>query len=295
MLRRAAVLSIVVFALGTLSAVLILNSLKVVQRVTFIGQVHGVVEVKEPGEAGFRPLSTEARVLAGTIVRTGENASAVLHWVDGTRLQAGADTTLKVLECRFDKRTNAALSLFRLDVGRIWVRVIRSLSADSKFEIRTPTATAGVRGTTFSINVDPDGGTEILVYEGDVEVRSGEQTYGVERGHAVAVRAQGDMDARELTEEERAKAEGADVARPLLVVTQPQDGQSVTAGEAVTVRGRAEAGAKLSIDGQVVDVTPEGTFALDYVPDEKGTTTIEIVETDARGVKSEQALTLEVE
>ncbi len=295
MLRRAAVLSIVVFALGALSAVLILNSLKVVQRVTFIGQVRGAVEVKEPGEADFRPLSTEARVLAGTIVRTGENASAVLHWVDGTRLQAGANTTLKVLECRFDKRTNAASSFFRLDVGRIWVRVIRSLSADSKFEIHTPTATAGVRGTTFSMNVAPDGGTEILVYEGDVEVRSGEQTYGIEQGHAVAIRSQGDMDARELTKEERARGEEADFARPLLVVTQPKDGQSVTAGQTVMVRGRGEAGADLSINGEAVDVTPDGTFAFDYLPDEKGTTTIEIVETDMRGLKSEQKLTIEVE
>lgn len=294
MLRRAAVLFLVVFALGVLSAVLIVNSLRVVQRVTYISQVKGSVEVKEPGESQFRPLTGDARVLAGTIVHTGKDAGALLHWVDGTRLQAGADTTLKVLECRLDKRTDAALSLFQLDVGRIWVRVIRSLSADSKFEIRTPTATAGVRGTTFSIEVGPDGSTEILVYEGDVEVQSGGQTYGVDEGQAVAVRGGGEMDARELSEEEQTDAEDVEVTKPLLTVREPQG--PVRAGQAVTIRGTGEPGAELTINGKDVPVEADGAFSFEYVPETKGSTdSLTIVETDARGVRNEEKLTITVE
>jgi hypothetical protein len=294
-LRRAAVLFVVVFALGALSAVLILNSLRVVQRVTFISRVTGTVEVKEPGQSDFRPLTGEARVLAGTIVRTGEKASALLHWVDGTRLQAGAETTLKVLECRFDKRTDTALSFFQLDVGRIWVRVIRSLSADSKFEIRTPTATAGVRGTTFAVEVAPEGSTEILVYEGDVHVRSGEQTYGIEEGHAVTIRGEGEMDARELSEEEQATGGSADAAKPLLIVAEAPGPEPVPAGQAVTIRGKGEPGAELSINGNDVPMAPDGSFSFDYLPEAKGTETVKIVETDARGVRSEEKLTVKVE
>jgi hypothetical protein len=295
MLRRAAVLFIVVFALGVSCVVLIVNSLRVVQRVTFITHVRGSVEVKEPGESDFHPLAGEAHVLAGSIVRTGKEASALLHWVDGTRLQAGADTTLKVLECRFDKRTDAGRSLFQLDVGRIWVRVLRSLSADSKFEIRTPTATAGVRGTTFSVEVQADGSTKILVYEGDVHVQSGEKAYGVQEGQALAIQGEGDAAARELTEEERADGEQASVAKPLLVVTDPDDGQSAPAGQPLTVRGRGEAGADLSINGEPAPIGPDGTFSFDYVPDKPGTETIEIIETDARGTEASEKVTIKVE
>lgn len=295
-MRRAAVLFVVVFALGALSAVFIANSLRVVQRVTFISQIKGTVEVKEPGEREFRALAGEARVLAGTIVRTGESAGALLHWADGTRLQAGAETTLKVLECRLNQRTNAGLSLLELDVGRIFVRVMRSLSADSKFEVRTPTATAGVRGTTFSVEVGADGSTEILVYEGDVEVRSGEQTFGVEEGHAVAIRGEGEMDARELSDEEQAGAEDADVVKPLLIVEEPTGPEAVPAGQAVTIRGRGEAGAELTINGKDVPIGADGTFSFDYVPEAKqGTESIEVVETDARGVRSEEKLTVKIE
>jgi hypothetical protein len=294
MVRRAAVLFVVVLALGVLSAVLIVNSLRVVQRVTYISQVKGTVEVKEPGERQFRPLMGDERVLAGTIVRTGKNAGALLHWVDGTRLQAGAETTLKVLECRLDKRTDTALSLFQLDVGRIWARVIRGLSADSKFEIRTPTATAGVRGTTFSVEVGPDGSTEIRVYEGDVEVQSGGQTYGVDEGHAVAVRGGGEMDARELSEEEQADAEEAGVATPLLIVGEPKG--PVPAGQAVTIRGTGEPGAELTINGKGVPLEADGAFAFEYVPEAKGgSETLTIIETNARGVRNEEKLTITVE
>ena len=295
MLRRAAVLFIVVFALGALSAVLIVNSLNVVQRVTFISHIRGPVEVKEPGEADFRPLTAEARVLAGSIVRTGKDAGALLHWVDGTRLQAGAETTLTVLECRLDKRTDQVLSLFQLEVGRIWVRVIRSLSADSKFEIQTPTATAGVRGTTFALEVGADGATDVLVYEGNVHVQSGGQGFSVPQGQALAIRAEGDGTARELTEDERDRAERAGLGKPLLSITHPKGERSVRQGEPLTVRGRTDAGAELSIDGESVPVEADGTFSFDFTPAAKGGQTIEITATDALGEETSERLTIKTD
>ena len=47
---------------------------------------------------------------------------------------------------------------------------VHKLSKDSSFEIQTPTAVAGVRGTEFSVAVGKDGASTTVVYEGTVEV-----------------------------------------------------------------------------------------------------------------------------
>ena len=216
-MRRAALLAVVAFVLIMFTGIVVVNSLNVVQRVTFIDHVRGTVEARQPGEGAFKPLAGEARVLSGTVLRTGKDAGALLHWADGTRLEAGPESRLTVLKCRLDKRTNAAVSLFKLDVGRIFVRVVRALSANSKFEIHTPTATAGVRGTEFSICVSPDGTTEVLVYEGNVSVDSGGKSVGVPQGQAFMVNSAGNIrTTRHLHEAERKEWQKTAAATALL-------------------------------------------------------------------------------
>jgi hypothetical protein len=71
--------------------------------------------------------------------------------------------------------------------------------------------------------------------------------------------------------------------------------EPVPAGQAVTIRGKGEPGAELSINGNDVPMAPDGSFSFDYLPEAKGTETVKIVETDARGVRSEEKLTVKVE
>lgn len=213
-MRRVALLFVVVFGLLVFTGIVTVNSLGVVERVTLVDHIRGAVEAKQPGETGFKPLSGEARVLSGTVLRTGRDAGALLHWADGTRLEAGAETTLTVLKCQLNKRTSASLRLFKLDVGRILVQVMRALSASSKFEVRTPTATAGVRGTEFSVRVKPNGSTEVLVYEGNVAVESGGKSLGVGQGQAVSVNGTGSVaNTRQLGDADRTEWENSEAAK----------------------------------------------------------------------------------
>jgi len=212
--RRAALLFVVVFGLLVFTGIVTINSLSVVERVTLVDHIRGTVEAKQPGETGFKPLSGEARILSGTVLKTGRDAGALLHWADGTRLEAGAETTLTVLRCQLNKRTSASLRLFKLDVGRILVHVIQALSASSKFEVRTPTATAGVRGTEFAVKVASDGSTEVLVYEGNVAVGSGGKSLGVGQGHAVSVNGTGSVtDTHQLGDADRSEWEKSEAAK----------------------------------------------------------------------------------
>jgi ferric-dicitrate binding protein FerR (iron transport regulator) len=66
-----------------------------------------------------------------------------------------------------------------------------------------------VRGTTFAVQVGANEATDVLVYEGEVEVRAGEQSVGVKQGQTIAVAKTGDTSLRELSEQERAEGEQA--------------------------------------------------------------------------------------
>lgn len=200
--RRAAVLFITVTVLVIFVGILVVSSLSVVERVTEVSQVEGLVEVRGPADRAFRTVTDPERVLAGTVLRTGDSGQALLRWADGTKLSVGVDTQLTIEKCRLHKSKDTSVSVFKLDVGRIWVHVVKALSADSKFEIDTPTATAGVRGTMFAVEVKPDGATDVLVYEGNVAVQAGSQPLGVGEGQALAVATCGTTGVRDLTDDE---------------------------------------------------------------------------------------------
>jgi len=207
--RRAAVLFIIVFVLIVFSAILFTNSLSIVQRIARISNVRGSVELQAAADDAFQPVSADRNARAGSVVRTGADGHATLRWADGTLLRVSPGTTLTIDKCRFDKRRSTSLSHFTVSAGRVWVHVVKMLSAESKFEISTPTATAGVRGTMFAIEVDPNGATDVLVYEGEVEVRSGTQSLGVKQGQSVAVATGGDTALRELSARERSEGKEA--------------------------------------------------------------------------------------
>lgn len=57
---------------------------------------------------------------------------------------------------------------FKLWVGKVVANVKSLFSPSSKFEVQTPTTTAGVRGTTFSVSHYPDGRSNVKVYSGSV-------------------------------------------------------------------------------------------------------------------------------
>ncbi len=61
---------------------------------------------------------------------------------------------------------------FKLWTGNVFAKVKSLFSPNSKFEVQTPTTTAGVRGTSFSVSVGQGGSTDVGVYSGSVGVKS---------------------------------------------------------------------------------------------------------------------------
>lgn len=270
-----AMILIVVFAL-------LAQSLFIVQRVAQVGDVKGRVEVQRAGAGGFAALSANQIVAVGDVVRTGADGSAEFTWADKTRWKLAPNTRLTIAKASSNSSKKAEVSLFKLDAGKVFVRTIKSLTPDSKFEVETPTAVTTARGTIFSVEVK-GGQTCVETFAGQVKVSSQGREAIVEAGQEGIVGA-GSI--------ETAKAGGAafrsqpDLIRPELQVRVKQ------LGKAAIVQGATEAGNQLEIEGKMAQVMGNGGFfrRADLKP---GHNQWSVEATDKHGAKSSECLALE--
>src|SRR5262245_27708849 len=62
--------------------------------------------------------------------------------------------------------------MFRILIGRVRIKVAHYGGKPNPYRVNSPTASILVRGTEFSVTVEPSGDTKVEVYEGRVEVQS---------------------------------------------------------------------------------------------------------------------------
>ncbi|MBC7287705.1 MAG: FecR domain-containing protein [Armatimonadetes bacterium] len=240
----------------------IFQSLLVLQRVAAVNNVVGEVKVQPRGSEALFPLTEGTYVRAGDVVRTGQG-SVSLSWVDGTRVRLAPETTLKVLKCQFNTATESAVSVFKLDVGKVWVRVRKLLSPRSKFEVITPTATAGVRGTVFCVEVDPAGRTRIAVDEGAVAIAAGETEMLVPADKMALVSGceGAGVTVTDLAPDvQQSFLRLRDVIGPYINILVPSGSTAPLIDGALSIVGRTEPGAIVKINGQRVPLDAAGRF-----------------------------------
>jgi hypothetical protein len=107
-------------------------------------------------------------VRAGAVIATGQKTKLELKLGATSVIRLGSDSRLELKQALFTGKgtRNVAAELL---TGRAYAAVSKLGGSDSKFEISTGTAVAGVRGTAFRINKD-DASTVVRVYAGAVAV-----------------------------------------------------------------------------------------------------------------------------
>lgn len=287
-MRRASLVLIIGLVILAAVGALLLESLFIVQRVAAVSTPRGEVTVRPHGENAFVALGDTKRVLAGTVIKTGADGSVLLNWVDGSRIKVGPNTTMEVLKCQVNRARSSESYLFKLDLGQVWVRVLKRLSQRSKFEIRTPTATAAVRGTIFSVAVGADGATSVSVLRGQVDVESDSKSVPV-RADQMAQFGGGETPAvLDQGEAEKAQWKSVqDVARPALSVKEPGGDRVPPGAQSLQVAGTVERGASVTVNGHPVTVKLSGSFETDVaLPAGAGPVRIEVRARDEKGFES---------
>lgn len=100
----------------------------------------------------FSPAADGAVLYLGGSVRTSADARAVITLFEGStvELEPGSDITIE----EATTRSGSTIVGLAQSLGRTWHVVTHLTTADSRYEVRTPTATASVRGTAFEVALD---------------------------------------------------------------------------------------------------------------------------------------------
>jgi hypothetical protein len=126
-------------------------------------EIKGEVQVQLPTQA-LVPASREMILPAGTSIQT-RKGSAMLRLQDGSEVlvKGNSSVLLKSPEDNDHRYLEVLL-------GKIRAAVKKRLEGSPSFRLGTPTAVITVRGTKFDVTVDKKMLTEVVVYEGLVEV-----------------------------------------------------------------------------------------------------------------------------
>lgn len=187
--------------------------------------VQGQAEQQHMATPPWHRLRVDDTLPPNTRVRTGQRSQLALLLDDETQIRLSQNT---LMEIKAVANQRSALTDLLISVGRAWTQTLRP--ANSRLQLSTPTATIGIRGTDWDVEVAPSGNTLLTVFSGTVE-------FGNELGQIT------------VTSNEAAVAE-VGKAPVKLLLTQPRD--RIQWVNALVVEPRRHLGP----DGQPTAATP---------------------------------------
>ena len=147
-----------------------------------------------PPQAQRAPLYRADDLFADELVETVENGALHVRFLDNTKLRLGSSSRVTLDSFVYNPDTGAGEMV--ADLGQGVFRFITGKLNKEGFQIRTPVAVIGVRGTDFVVVVAPDGATTVSVLEGLIEVTArggGGDSASVGVGQAASVNAVGQV------------------------------------------------------------------------------------------------------
>lgn len=140
--------------------------------VGLVSTVEGTAEAQAEGETTWEKLAMKDDIYLGDTIRTKANSKVKLTFKDDSAVSLGPDASLQLKQFEYVPEKDQRVSTFTLSQGKARAIVGRIFGSNSKFEIETPTAVAGVRGTYFIVWVLSSEITKVFVLEGKVTVRN---------------------------------------------------------------------------------------------------------------------------
>ncbi len=136
-----------------------------------ISYIQGSVSVKKSGGQAFKAAEVDMTLVEGDTVRTGADSRVRIVTEDGSSFTLSALSSFTIGKSTANYDSMKRTASFNLESGKARATVQKLETNDSSFEVNTPTAVAGVRGTDFVVEVDPDTEDSVVtVLDGDVDV-----------------------------------------------------------------------------------------------------------------------------
>lgn len=122
--------------------------------------------VSANGPVGVRALVTGGPVYMGDTIDTGLAGEAQIVFTDETRLAVGPGSRMVIDE--YVLQTRSTVSSFAIGAARGAFRFISGGSRSNAYQVTTPTATIGIRGTGFDFSARTPQRTNTLLYDGRI-------------------------------------------------------------------------------------------------------------------------------
>lgn len=135
--------------------------------VTFL---QGDVRIKKMQSPVWRPAEPNEILQEKDEVKLAAKSRAELILDSRTVMRLSENTHLTLHQLDAEPASRKKTTSLGLSLGRLWTKAAKALNPSSRFEVKTPTAIAGVQGTVYQVNVSDDEITKIKVYDGAVDV-----------------------------------------------------------------------------------------------------------------------------
>lgn len=130
-------------------------------RSAIITEVVGVVEVTKSGGSKSYRAYVDMTLNQGDLIETGEGAKVVLRLADTEdEITVGQNSRIYISE--LTEEGSGKQSKLKVWAGALWSKVRTLAGAEDEFEVETPTATMGVRGTQFFVGVHQETGDPVF-------------------------------------------------------------------------------------------------------------------------------------
>jgi hypothetical protein len=152
-------------------AILLMAATAFAEDVGTVASVRGVAGITRGG-AGV-PAEVGTVVQLGDELKTGSDGQLRVVFRDDSVIDLGESSTLVVDTQVFNPDAGRYTSLMRLVSGRARALVSQYYkTTGASYHVETPTAVAGVRGTTFVVAYEGDGDTEVVGVDGYVSMEA---------------------------------------------------------------------------------------------------------------------------
>lgn len=115
-------------------------------------------------------LAVGASVFAGDVIQTQKRTRLEIKLADQSVLRLGPAAKVDLSSAAFGRSVEDRQVSAKLQVGNVWAKVAKTVGGESRFEVKTENAVAGVRGTTFRVDAAQDRSVVVKVYNGTVAV-----------------------------------------------------------------------------------------------------------------------------
>ncbi len=153
-------------------------------KVTF---VQGDAKAQLAGQGTWTPLKTGDTVSQKSNLKTGSESALEITFEDGSSFFLRSDTEMGILKAQKVLSSQLVRDLY-LGTGRVLTTVKEATGEAPRFQVRTPSAIASVRGTEFRVAVDESQKTYAEVMKSNVTVDAAGKNVDLAQGEGTMVK-----------------------------------------------------------------------------------------------------------